>query len=276
MNEQRIISVLLTAGFGLTLFFCVTPIIFMLVVSFTRHIDFLSAQVPYSFTFGNFYEIFAVESLHFIRLIMNSFIVSVITGLLTTVVAGLAAYSITRFDFPAGKIFLPVTLVFSMFPQVSIISYLYKLMIYMGWINTYNALCFPYVSWTLPLALWVLTSYFSSIPRELDKAAMIDGCGRWKILYKVLVPVAKPGLFSAFLLTFFYSYNEFMFALILTTTYKARTIPVGIAFFEGLHGQIPWGMVMTASTIAIIPVMLLTAVFQRHIIQGLTQGAVKG
>ena len=130
--------------------------------------------------------------------------------------------------------------------------------------------------WILPLALWILVSYFSQIPIELDKAALVDGASRWQILRKVIFPTAAPGIFSMFLLSFIFAFNEFMFALMLTSDYRARTIPVGITLFQGLHGEIPWGNIMAASVVTVLPVVVLTLLFQRYIIGGLTRGAVKG
>ena len=149
-------------------------------------------------------------------------------------------------------------------------------MAWLGWINTYQALMLPYIAWILPLSLWILVSYFSQIPIELDHAASVDGCSRWQTLYKIIFPVAAPGVFSTFLLAFIFAFNEFMFALMLTTDYKTRTIPVGITLFQGLHGQTPWGNIMAASVITVLPAVFLALVFQRYIIGGLTRGAVKG
>ena len=146
----------------------------------------------------------------------------------------------------------------------------------LGLINTYAALVLPYTAWILPLSLWILTSYFAQVPADLDRAAVVDGCTRLAALRKVVLPVAAPGIFSTALLAFIFAFNEFLFALMLTTDHAARTVPVGIALFEGLHGQIPWGVVMAASTLTTIPVVLLTLFFQRRIVEGLTRGAVKG
>ncbi len=163
-----------------------------------------------------------------------------------------------------------------MFPQISIIGYLFRLMTNLGWINTYFALMFPYMTLGMPLALWIMLSYFSQIPVELDKAGLVDGASRFQILRKIIFPVALPGILSALLLAFIFSFNEFMFSLMLTIDYNARTIPVGIALFQGLHGEIPWGYIMASSVIATVPVIILALVFQRYIIEGLSRGAVKG
>ncbi|MGA7877293.1 MAG: carbohydrate ABC transporter permease, partial [Desulfoferrobacter sp.] len=152
----------------------------------------------------------------------------------------------------------------------------FKVMAELGWVNTYAALILPYIAWTLPLSLWILVSYFNQIPQDLDKAGLIDGCSRWQILRTIILPVAAPGIFSTILLAFIFAFNEFMFALMLTTDYHARTIPVGIALFQGLHGQTPWGNIMAAATLSTLPLVILTLVFQRRIIQGLTRGALKG
>ncbi len=121
-----------------------------------------------------------------------------------------------------------------------------------------------------------MMSQLSQLSKELDEAALVDGATRFQILRKIILPIALPGAFSTFILVFIYSFNEFLFALMFTIDYHARTIPVGIALFEGLHGQIPWGYIMAGSVIAVIPVIILIAVFQKYIIQGLTEGSVKG
>lgn len=276
MNEERTKTALIAAGSILMLIFCLTPFLFMLVVSFSENPDFLSEQSVYLFTLLNYDSILSTESLHFIDFLRNSMIVSGISALLTVLIAALAAYALTRMPLPGKAFILFAVLAVSMFPQISLVSYLFKLMAGLNWINTYQALILPYISWTLPLSLWILVSYFSQIPKELDKAALIDGCTRWQILRRIIFPVAAPGLFSTLLLAFIFTFNEFMFALMLTTDHYARTIPVGIALFQGLHGEIPWGNIMAASAFTTLPVVIMTIIFQRRIVQGLTRGAVKG
>ncbi len=276
MSEDRMRMILFLSGSSAMLLFCLTPFLYMVIISLSGNPDFLSTKVSFEPNLDNYILILTNSTLHFPDYMLNSLIVSGMSALICVLTASLAAYAITRLPVP-GKVFILLfVLAVSMFPQISLVGYLFKLMTNLGWINTYRALTLPYVAWILPLSLWILVSYFSQIPGELDKAALIDGCSRWQILIKVIFPVAAPGIFSTLLLAFIFAFNEFLFALMLTTDHGARTIPVGIASFQGLHGELPWGTIMAASTTATIPLLILTMVFQRRIIQGLTRGAVKG
>jgi multiple sugar transport system permease protein len=275
MNEARLQAVLLGLGAVLTLLFVVSPFGYMVLTGLSRQADFLQAGTPLEITSEHFFTVLTADSLHFMAYLRNSLVVSAVSAAVTVFVASLAAYAITRLTLPGKTLIMLCTLAVSLFPPVSLVSYLFKFMAGVGWINTPQALIFPYVAWTLPLSLWILVSYFSQVPRELDRAALVDGCSRLQILLKVILPVAAPGLVSTALLAFIFAFNEFLFALMLTTDAAARTIPVGIALFEGLHGQIPWGEIMAAATLTTVPVVMLALIFQRRIIQGLTQGAVK-
>ncbi len=274
MREERIKKIMLTFGIIFMLLFFLVPFFWMIIVSFSLSPDFLIKD-GYEFTTRNFLDILKVKNLHFLDYLKNSLIVSGIASILTAAIGTMAAYAISRFSF-SGKMFIVLSvLALSMFPQISIVGYLYRLMSHLGWINTYSALIFPYTALGLPLALWILLSYFSQIPEEIDKAALVDGANRMQILVKVILPVAFPGILSAVLLLFMLSFNEFIFALMLTTDYNARTIPVGIALFQGLHGELPWGYLMASSVISCTPVILMALFAQKFIVRGLTGGAVK-
>ncbi len=238
--------------------------------------DFLGPRTSFTATAKHFVDIFRGEQLHFLAFLRNSLIVSSISAILCVSISSMAAYAITRISFRGNMTLMLIVLAISMFPQISLAGYLFRLISSLGWINTYQGLIFPYTAWIIPLSLWIQVSYFAQIPRELDKAAKVDGCNNWQILTRVVFPVALPGVFSTALLAFIFAFNEFMFALMLTTDYRARTVPVGIALFEGLHGEIPWSTIMAAATITTAPVVVLTLLFQRYIIQGLTRGAIKG
>lgn len=275
MRETTLKNILVISGIIFTVIFCLTPFIYMLFTSFSLKPNFLQINIPFLFTLNNYSSLLTTHSLHFLEYLRNSLIVSSVSAIFCVLIAALAAYAIVHLDLPGKIIILMSVLVVSLFPQISLVSYIFKMMTNLGWINTYPGLIVPYIAWTLPLSLWILVSYFSQIPKELVKAAHVDGCTPWQTLTKVIFPVAAPGILSTILLAFIFAFNEFMFALMLTTDHTVRTIPVGLALFEGLHGQIPWGTIMAASSLTILPIIILTIIFQRHIIAGLTRGAVK-
>lgn len=276
MSETRFQAALKAAGALILLGFCLLPSGWMLLVSFSRQPDFLLPEVDFSPTLQNYLDVVTDRSLHLPAYLFNSMVVSAASAVIATLAGGAAAYAVTRLQF-RGRILLPLSLLaFSMFPQVSIVGYLFKLMVALDWINTRAALIFPYAALGLPLALWLMLSYFARIPMDLDRAGLVDGASRLQVLVRILFPLVLPGALSTALLVFIYSFNEFLFALMLTTDYAGRTVPVGIALFEGVHGQLPWGHLMAFAVISVAPVILLAGLFQRRIVQGLIQGAVKG
>ncbi|MGD8628676.1 MAG: carbohydrate ABC transporter permease [bacterium] len=276
MKEARAKRILLVLGICFMLLFCLAPFVWMILVSFGRNPDFLSDGVEFAATLRNYADILTIKSLHFLEYLRNSLAVSGLVAVACAMIAALGAYAVSRIEFRGRMLLSLAVLAFSMFPQISLIGYLYKFMRSAGVINTYLALVFPYIAWTIPLAFWIMLSYMLRIPKAFDDAARADGAGRFMIFRKIIVPVAAPGIFSAILLVFIAAFNEFLFALMLTTDQSARTIPVGIALFEGLHGEIPWGYIMAASTVASIPLVLLAVAFQRYVIQDVTRGAIKG
>ncbi len=276
MTEERQLRLLRLLGLVLLAVFCCSPLLWMTLFSLARNPDFLLSGTAWSPTFDNYRDVLGARSLHIMAYLRNSVVVSVLSAMLVTIIAGLSGYALTRLRFP-GRRALPIALLaISMFPQISIVGHLYKLMMSADWINTYQALVFPYAAIALPLAIWLMMSYFSQMPCDLDNAARVDGASWFQSLRHVIAPVAAPGLISTLIIAFILSFNEFMFALILTTDFGARTIPVGIALFTGLHGQVPYGQIMAAAVIAVVPVIILTLLFQKRIIQGLAGGAIKG
>lgn len=274
MSEQRTKRILLFLGVIFVIVFCIAPFVWMIIVSFSSSPDFLVRE-GFALTLRNYVDVLTMENLHFVDYLKNSIIIAGVAAIMSAAIGAFAAYALSRFTF-TGKIpLILAVLALSMFPQISIVGYLYRMMTDLGWVNTYQALIFPYIALGLPFALWMLLSYFSRIPVELDKAAKVDGASTFQIIRRIIVPVALPGYLSTVLLLFMLSFNEFLFALMLTTDFRARTVPVGIALFQGLHGEIPWGYIMSASAISCIPVIIIALVFQKYIVQGLTRGAVK-
>lgn len=207
--------------------------------------------------------------------IRNSLVVAGWTTALCVSLGALAAYALARLRFRGKAPILAFVLAVAMFPQISIVSPLYLLLREVGLINTYPGLVLPYLTFAMPLTVWLLVGYFRQLPRDLEEAAMVDGASRLRVLREVVLPLAAPGLVTTAILTFLYCWNEFLFALSFTVGPERQTVPVAIALFRGRY-QVPWGQVLAAAVVATVPVALLVLAFQRRIVQGLTAGSVKG
>jgi multiple sugar transport system permease protein len=217
----------------------------------------------------------ALENYGLLHYIANSIIVAASATMVTVAVGSLAAYAIARFQSKWTHFYLLLLLAISMFPQIAIAGPVWTILDRLQCLNTYQGLVAAYVALCLPLATWILATFFRDVPVEIEEAALIDGCSRLQALYKVVLPLAAPGILTAALLVFIYAWNEFFFALIIMTDPNVQTLPVGIALFPGEY-TMPWGEIAAASTIATLPLILLTLIFQRGIVRGLSAGAVKG
>ncbi len=207
--------------------------------------------------------------------IRNSLIVAGATTAFCVSVGALCAYALARLEFRGKTALLGFILAIGMFPQISVVSPLYLLLRDLRLINTYPGLVLPYFTFAMPLTVWLLVGFFRQLPAELEEAAMVDGAGRLRAFWEVIVPLAVPGIATTAILTFVYSWNEFLFALSFTLGPERQTVPVAIALFRGQY-QVPWGQILAAAVIATLPVTVLVLAFQRRIVQGLTAGAVKG
>lgn len=213
----------------------------------------------------------------FRRAIFNSIGISLIATLLSVVVATLAAYAIARLEFRGKKLVLTISLAIAMFPVVSLIGPLFDMWRATGLYDTWPGLIIPYMSFTLPLAIWTLSAFFREIPWEMEQAAQVDGATSWQAFRKVIVPLAAPGVFTAAILTFFFAWNDFVFGISLTSTESARPIPASLSFFVGADPfNRPASLLAAGAVIATIPIIVIVLIFQRKIVAGLTSGAVKG
>lgn len=206
---------------------------------------------------------------------MNSVIVAGSTTLVTIVLATLAGYALARLPRSWAYFSLLIILACAMFPQISIVGPVWRFLRFIGWLNSYQGLVLPYVALTLPLAVWILALFFQEMPKELEAAALVDGCSRIGALVRVVIPLSAPGLFTAAILTFIYAWNEFFLALLIVTDPVRQTMPVGIALFQGEH-TVPWGEIAAASFITTAPLVVMVLLFQRRIVTGLSAGAIKG
>lgn len=207
--------------------------------------------------------------------IRNSLVVAGATTTFCVTVGALAAYALARLEFRGKAWILGFILAVTMFPQISIVSPLYLLLRALGLINTYPGLILPYLTFAMPLTVWLLVGFFRQLPWEIEEAALVDGASRWQAFTRVILPLSVPGLATTAILTFIYSWNEFLFALSFTLGPERQTVPVAIALFRGQY-QVPWGQILAAAVVATAPVAVLVLLFQRRIVQGLTSGAVKG
>jgi ABC-type glycerol-3-phosphate transport system permease component len=207
--------------------------------------------------------------------IRNSLAVAGATTLLCLALGSLAAWALARLRFRGKAAILGFILAVSMFPQISIVAPLYLLLRALGLINTFPGLVLPYLTFAMPLTVWLLVGFFRQLPADLEEAARVDGASRWQIFFRVLLPLAAPGLATTGILTFLYCWNEFLFALSFTLGPERQTVPVAIALFRGRY-QVPWGQILAAAIVATAPVAALVLAFQRRIVQGLTAGAIKG
>lgn len=254
--------------------FTVVPFVWTLIASLRPEADLFGGDFwPERFTLDHYRALFTQRD--FITPIRNSLVVAATTTFFCVIVGTLAAYALARLRFRGRNAILAFILAVTMFPQISIVSPLFLLLRALRLIDTFPGLILPYLTFAMPLTVWLLVGYFRQIPYDVEEAARIDGASRFTILTRVTGPLAVPGIATTAILTFIYCWNEFLFALSFTLGPDRQTVPVAIALFRGRY-QIPWGEILAAAIIATIPVAVLVLVFQRRIVQGLTSGAVKG
>jgi multiple sugar transport system permease protein len=213
----------------------------------------------------------------FLPALRNSIGICLIATAIGVVFATFAAYAIARLEFPGKKLILTSALAVAVFPVISTVTPLYNLWRSIGLFDTWPGLILPYLMLTLPLGIWTLSAFFRQIPWEMEQAAQIDGATSWQAFRKVVVPLAAPGVFTTAIIMFMTAWNDFVFSISLTSTNHSRTVPAALAFFTGASQfDQPTGAIAAASIVVTIPVVLLVLIFQRRIVSGLTNGAVKG
>lgn len=212
----------------------------------------------------------------FMPALRNSLIICLTATLISVVLAMFCAYAISRLEFKGKKMILTTALAVSFFPVVAMVTPLFEVWSKTGLFDTVPGLVIPYLALTLPLSIWTMTAFFQQIPWEMEQAAQVDGATSWQAFRKVIIPLATPGVFTTAIITFFTAWNDFVFAISLTSD-QARTVPAALAFFTGASQfEQPTGAIMAASVVVTIPVVILVLIFQRRIVAGLTSGAVKG
>ncbi len=257
---------------------CLLPIVWIISLSLKTVAETTTGSpqfLPKSWTIDNYKTV--LKNTDFLHALANSFGIGLISTVLAVIFATLCAYAIARLEFPGKRLVLSLALAIAMFPVVSLIGPLFDLWRTLHLFNTWPGLIIPYMSFTLPLAIWVLSAFFREIPWEMEQAAQVDGATSWQAFRKVIVPLAAPGVFTAAILTFFFAWNEFVLALSLTSTTAARTVPAQLSFFVGPDQFNPPSSTLAAASVVVtIPIIIIVLLFQRKIVSGLTSGAVKG
>lgn len=268
-------------GCALILVWCLLPVAWIISLSFKSQEAITNGSPGFFPASGsgagwqNYSDV--LQDDQFRRAIFNSIGISLISTLLSVIIATLAAYAIARLEFRGKRFVLTTALVIAMFPVVSLVSPLFDMWRTFGIYDTWLGLILPYMSFTLPLAIWTLSAFFREIPWEMEQAAQVDGATSWQAFRKVIVPLAAPGVFTAAILTFFFAWNDFVFGISLTSTENARPIPAALSFFVGADPfNRPASLLAAGAVVATIPIIVIVLFFQRKIVAGLTSGAVKG
>lgn len=263
----------------LVIVYALFPVASIFATSFKLPSDLTSGTfLPTTWSTANYEQILVGDAQElFLSALRNSIGISLIATFIAVVLATLCAYAIARLDFPGKKLVLTTALGVSIFPVISIVTPLFNLWRNIGLYDTWPGLIIPYLSLTLPISIWTLAAFFRQIPWELEQAAQVDGATTWQAFRKAIVPLAAPGVFTTAIIAFFIAWNDFVYGISLTSTSAARPVPAALAFFTGASQfEAPTGAISAAAIIVTIPVVVLVLLFQRQIVSGLTQGAVKG
>ncbi len=268
------------AGWGIANFVVIAlaliPVLWLVSLSFKTPTAVLDPSfVPSQWTWGNYSGI--LQSSQFIRPLINSIGIGLISTFIAVVLASMAAYAVARLAFPGKSVLIGMALLIAIFPQISLVTPLFSIERALGLFNTWPGLIIPYVAFGLPLGIYILSAFFREIPWELEKAAKMDGATPFQAFTRVIAPLAAPGMVTTAILVFLACWNDFLFAISFTSTLSARTAPAAMQYFSGGSVfTIPTGPIAAAAVVITIPIIIFVLFFQRRIVAGLTSGAVKG
>ena len=268
-----------TLALGAVLVYALIPVVWLVSLSFKTPATVGDKKfVPSDTTFDNYTTLFqgGLDS-PLLRPLINSLSIALIATVIAVTLASFTAYAIARLDFPGKTLILAGALAIAMFPPISVVGPLFDMWRALGLYDTWVGLIIPYLTFALPLAIYTLVAFFREIPWELEQAAQVDGATPWQAFRKVILPLATPGVFTAAILVFIFAWNDFLFAITLTSSDRARTVPAALAFFTGeSQFTAPTGNIAAAAVLVTIPIIIFVLIFQRRIVAGLTAGAVKG
>ncbi|HEY8502220.1 MAG TPA: carbohydrate ABC transporter permease [Solirubrobacterales bacterium] len=264
----------------LVVVFALIPVLWLISISLKPPEELTDQRfIPASVSFDNYKSLFegGIDNSPFIKPLINSIAIALITTVISIVLASFCAYAIARLEFPGKRVILAGALAIAMFPPISTVGPLFDMWRALGLYDTYLGLIIPYLTFSLPLAIYVLVAFFREIPWDLEQAAQVDGATPFQAFTKVIVPLAAPGVFTAAILVFIFCWNDFLFAISLTSSDASRTVPAALAFFTGESSfTAPTGSIAAAAVVVTVPIIVFVLIFQRRIVAGLTAGAVKG
>jgi multiple sugar transport system permease protein len=264
----------------LVLIFALIPVLWLISISLKPPSEITDQRfIPQSISFDNYKSLFegGVSDSPFIKPLINSIAIALITTVISITLASFTAYAIARLEFPGKRLILAGALAIAMFPPISTVGPLFDMWRALGLYDTYAGLIIPYLTFSLPLAIYVLVAFFREIPWDLEQAAQVDGATPFQAFRKVILPLAAPGVFTAAILVFIFAWNDFVFAISLTSSDASRTVPAALAFFTGESTFTePTGSIAAAAVVVTVPIIIFVLFFQRRIVSGLTAGAVKG
>jgi multiple sugar transport system permease protein len=275
-KNDRKTQVLWLVGGLFVIAYALIPVLWIVSLSLKQGDDINNQSfLPSALSWENYQTVFATDL--FTTALRNSIGIALISTTISVLLATVAAYGIARLEFPGKRAVLGVALAITVFPIIAIATPLFNLWRNIGLYDTWLGLIIPYLSFSLPLSVYVLSAFFREIPWEMEQAAQVDGATAWQAFRKVIVPLAAPGVFTAAILTFFGVWNDFLFGITLTSSERARPVPAALAFFSGASQFAqPTAPIAAAAVVVTIPVVVLVLLFQRKIVAGLTAGAVKG
>ncbi len=268
----------LVAGLAIVVY-ALFPVAWIVSLSLKAPADIANGQfLPTEFSWVNYEQIISGNASDlFLPALRNSFGICLIATAISCFLAMFAAYAIARLDFRGKRLILSTALAVAIFPVISIVTPLFNLWRQIGLYDTWPGLIIPYLSLTLPISIWTLSAFFREIPWEMEQAAQVDGATTWQAFRKVIVPLAAPGVFTTAIIAFFIAWNDFVYGISLTSTGASRPVPAALGLFSGASQfEQPNGPIAAAAVIVTIPVVILVLLFQRRIVAGLTNGAVKG
>ena len=276
MSDSRREKTLWTIGLIVVVGAALLPVLWLVSLSLKQTPDLTDGNLfPRGVTFENYEGIFSSDA-EFLSYLRNSIGIALIATFISIVLGAMAAYALARLDFPGKTLILSVALAIAMFPPISVVGPLYELWRNIGLFDTWQGLIIPYMTFTLPLAIYTLSAFFREIPWELEQAAQVDGATPAQAFRKVILPLAAPGVFTTAIIVFVGAWNEYLIAVTMTNKPSIQTAPVLISKFAGTSQFVsPFGSQMAAAVVVTIPLVILVLLFQRRIVAGLSSGAVK-